>query len=60
MKNYFGKEIASQYDSDLSIMDPNVVDPIVHFLQGLVKNGSALEFGIRTGRIALPLIFHQI
>src|SRR6187402_1036327 len=34
---------------------PEVVDPIVDFLAGLAGDGAALELGIGTGRIALPL-----
>ena len=55
MKNYFGKEIANRYDDDSAITDPSVVDPMVDFLEDLAENGSALELGIGTGRIALPL-----
>src|SRR3954453_4505540 len=34
---------------------PEVVDPAVDFLAELAGDGPALEFGIGTGRIALPL-----
>ncbi|MEM9509906.1 MAG: class I SAM-dependent methyltransferase, partial [Cyanobacteria bacterium P01_E01_bin.35] len=34
---------------------PEAVDPVVDFLAELAGSGSALEFGIGTGRIALPL-----
>jgi len=34
---------------------PEVVDPIVDFLAALAGDGAALELGIGTGRIALPL-----
>src|SRR5437588_1974179 len=34
---------------------PEAIDPVVGFLAGLVGNGRALELGIGTGRIALPL-----
>jgi SAM-dependent methyltransferase len=37
------------------MFDPRVVDPAVDFLAGLAGDGSALELGIGTGRIALPL-----
>jgi SAM-dependent methyltransferase len=37
------------------LFDPAVVDPAVDFLAGLARGGSALELGIGTGRIALPL-----
>ena len=55
MKNYFGKEIAEGYDADQSINDPAVVNPAVDFLADLTHDGTALELGIGTGRIALPL-----
>jgi SAM-dependent methyltransferase len=37
------------------LFDPAVVEPAVHLLAGLAGTGAALEFGIGTGRIALPL-----
>ena len=37
------------------MFDPAVVDPAVDFLAGLAGGGRALELGIGTGRIALPL-----
>ncbi|MBA3476435.1 MAG: class I SAM-dependent methyltransferase, partial [Actinobacteria bacterium] len=37
------------------MFDPEVVDPIVDFLVELAGDGPALELGIGTGRIALPL-----
>lgn len=55
MKNYFGKEIAEKYDDDQSIYNPSIVNTMVNFLANLAGNGTALEFGIGTGRIALPL-----
>jgi SAM-dependent methyltransferase len=55
MKNYFGKEVAERYDDDQSMNDPAVIDPAVDFLAGLANGGAALELGIGTGRIALPL-----
>ena len=53
--NYFGEEIAARYDDDRVIFDPAVVDPVVDFLVGDARGGSALELGIGTGRIAVPL-----
>ena len=53
---HFDERIASRYDvlwADL--FDPAVVDPAVDFLAVLAGTGSALELGIGTGRIALPL-----
>ena len=37
------------------MFDPAVVDPVVDLLAGLAGGGRALELGIGTGRIALPL-----
>ena len=37
------------------MFDPAVVDPVVDFLEDLAGGGGALELGIGTGRIALPL-----
>jgi SAM-dependent methyltransferase len=37
------------------MFDPGVVGPTVDFLAGLAGQGRALELGIGTGRIALPL-----
>jgi SAM-dependent methyltransferase len=37
------------------LFDPAVVDPTVSFLADLAGQGGALELGIGTGRIALPL-----
>jgi SAM-dependent methyltransferase len=55
-KDYFGERIADNYDQSAADMfDPAVVDPIVDFLVDLAFDRSALELGIGTGRIALPL-----
>ncbi len=35
--------------------DPAVVEPVVEMLAGFAGEGGALELGIGTGRIALPL-----
>ena len=53
---YFDERVAARYDESASEMfDPAVVDPVVDFLAGLAGGGRALELGIGTGRIALPL-----
>ena len=53
---YFGEPIAARYDQSAADMfDPAVVDPAVDFLAELAGGGRALELGIGTGRIALPL-----
>lgn len=52
---YFDERIAASYDDDPEVFDPAVVGPVVDVLAGLAGGGPALEFGIGTGRIALPL-----
>jgi SAM-dependent methyltransferase len=54
--DHFGEQVAARYDeSSADMFDPAVVDPVVAFLAGLAGDGAALELGIGTGRIALPL-----
>ena len=53
--DYFGGDIAENYDADTVMSDPGLVGPAVDFLAALAAGGSALELGIGTGRIALPL-----
>jgi len=53
---YFDERVAARYDESAAEMfDPAVLDPAVDFLAGLAGSGRALELGIGTGRIALPL-----
>jgi SAM-dependent methyltransferase len=53
---YFDERVAARYDeSEPEMFDPAVVDPVVEFLVELAGSGRALEFGIGTGRIAVPL-----
>lgn len=55
-RDYFAGHVAENYDQSSAWMfDPSVVDPAVDFLAGLAGDGAALELGIGTGRIALPL-----
>ena len=55
-KNYFDEPIAKSYDTqNADLFDSAVVEPVVSFLADLAAAGSALELGIGTGRIALPL-----
>ena len=55
-KDHFGERVAERYDQSAADMfDPSKVDPVVDFLAELASDGSALELGIGTGRIALPL-----
>ncbi|AQS65930.1 class I SAM-dependent methyltransferase [Streptomyces pactum] len=53
---YFGENVAARYDaSSADRFTPDAVDPAVGLLAELAGGGRALEFGIGTGRIALPL-----
>jgi SAM-dependent methyltransferase len=53
---YFDESVAARYDeSSAEMFAPEVVDPAVDFLAELAGTGRALELGIGTGRIALPL-----
>ena len=53
---YFDERVAARYDESTSDrFEPDVVGETVDFLAGLADDGRALELGIGTGRIALPL-----
>jgi SAM-dependent methyltransferase len=52
MKDHFAGRVAERYDERTSGMP---VEPIVDFLAEAAGVGAALELGIGTGRIALPL-----
>ncbi len=53
---YFGEQVAARYDDPSAEMfQPGVVDAAVGVLAELAGGGRALELGIGTGRIALPL-----
>ncbi len=55
-EDYFGEAVAARYDD--SADDPSelaAVESVVDFLADLAGDGAALELGIGTGRIALPL-----
>ena len=55
-EDHFGERVAERYDeSSADMFDPAVIDPVVDFLAELAGEGAALELGIGTGRIALPL-----
>jgi len=55
-EDHFGEPVAERYDESAADMfDPAIVDPAVDFLAALAGRGAALELGIGTGRIALPL-----
>src|SRR5918996_837951 len=50
-EDYFGERVAERYDERYA----HLSDPAVAFLADLARHGDALELGIGTGRIALPL-----
>jgi SAM-dependent methyltransferase len=53
---HFGAAVAARYDETSAAMfESSAVDPAVDLLAGLAGDGRALELGIGTGRIALPL-----
>jgi SAM-dependent methyltransferase len=55
-EGFFGERVAAFYDDrSAGMSDPEVVGPVVQMLAEFAGDGGALEFGIGTGRIALPL-----
>jgi SAM-dependent methyltransferase len=53
---YFDERVAARYDeSSAAMFDAETLDPAIDFLVEHAGRGRALEFGIGTGRIALPL-----
>jgi SAM-dependent methyltransferase len=54
--NYFDERIAASYREKWPhLFEPEFVEPTVSFLAELAGTGTALELGIGTGRIAIPL-----
>jgi SAM-dependent methyltransferase len=54
--DYFGEQVAERYDEPGDPMfTAEAIDPVVDFLADLAGDGAALELGIGTGRLALPL-----
>jgi SAM-dependent methyltransferase len=55
-KVYFDERIAERYELYWpNLFEPSAIEPVVSFLADVAGEGGALEFGIGTGRIALPL-----
>jgi len=53
---HFGEDVAATYDaSSAEMFAPDVVEPAVDLLARLAGDGPALELGVGTGRLALPL-----
>ena len=55
-QNRFGEDVAARYDATLGALgEAEAVDAAVDVLAELAAGGAALELGIGTGRMALPL-----
>ena len=53
---YFGEQAAARNDElSADMFSSGAVGPAVELLAGLAGGGRALELGVGTGRIALPL-----
>jgi SAM-dependent methyltransferase len=53
--DYFGERVAARYDESSDVFEPGAVDAAAGVLAELAGGGRALELGVGTGRIALPL-----
>ena len=54
-EDYFGERVAATYDGSTGVFEPGTVNQTVGLLAEVAQGGRALEFGVGTGRIALPL-----
>ena len=55
-QGFFGENVAATYDERTAGMfTPEVVGPAIDLLAELAGDGAALELGVGTGRLALPL-----
>ena len=55
-EDYFGEDVAARYDEAIGRWgDPEIIEAAVDCLAELAGDGAALELGVGTGRIALPL-----
>ncbi len=55
-ENHFDEWVAQNYKVLWAhLFEPEVVEPAVEYLAGLAGDGPIVEFGIGTGRLALPL-----
>jgi SAM-dependent methyltransferase len=60
-EDFFAGRVAERYDeTSTEMFAPEAVEPVVDFLTDLAGGGAALELGIGTGRIALPLARHGV
>jgi SAM-dependent methyltransferase len=55
-EDWFGEDVAARYDDSTGpYFEPAAINATADFLAELAGDGAALELGIGTGRIALPL-----
>jgi SAM-dependent methyltransferase len=55
-QTHFDERVAARYETYWpELFQPEAIDPVVSFLADLAGDGGALELGIGTGRLALPL-----
>jgi SAM-dependent methyltransferase len=55
-ENFFDERIAKSYEQKWPhLFEPAMIDPVVDFLADLAGSGAALELGVGTGRLAIPL-----
>src|ERR1044072_1780302 len=55
-EGYFGERVAARYDDvSWSMFDPALLAATVGFLEEMAGGGAALECGIGTGRVAVPV-----
>ena len=56
-EDHFGEEVAAPSGDRFQ---PAAIEPVIDFLAELAGDGAALELGIGTGRIALPMAEHGV
>lgn len=55
-QTHFDERVAAKYEVYWpELFEPAAIDPVVTFLADLAGDGGALELGVGTGRLALPL-----
>jgi SAM-dependent methyltransferase len=55
-QTHFDERVAARYETYWpELFEPAAIDPAVSFLAELAADGGALELGVGTGRLALPL-----
>lgn len=55
-QTHFDERVAARYETYWpELFEPAAIDPVVSFLADLAGDGGALELGVGTGRLALPL-----